>query len=156
VLKVSRYITREMVKDNQIVVYTLTSMSLDILLQWSKDIQTVLTQWPDNLPYLALHDLSESGVSMPFLILSGRNIYSPDPSPSGQEHVNNFLDAYPDREICLALVLSSSASGRLTKRYGTSASESRIKYKVFMNRDSALSWLLNSPQQTKDMSNNVP
>jgi hypothetical protein len=140
--KLSSFLSRELLHEDRVVLYILTGMSANILWEWGKDVQTNLENWSDTQPYLAVHDVSHPSVGMPFLFLSGRDIYSPDPSSNGRQRTTELLGTRPNLLIKIALVLSASVSGDLAKRHGRTIDTPRLQHKVFSNRASAIEWLL--------------
>lgn len=137
-------IKREWFNDGKIVAYTVSAISTNSIIAWKDTVLTSLEQWPaENRYYLAMHDLSSHGVSMPFLVLTGFEIFSVVLIKTGRVNLERIMANRPDLRIRLALVLSDAMSGKITMSRGRdpNAYSERIETKIFLARDAALEWL---------------
>lgn len=136
-------IQRGWYRNHQIVAYSVDDIGIATMFRWSESILETLEDWPAEYPYyLALHDLSHSGVSMPFLVLNNYNLFNPGATPMGKGRFENFLGRRPKLQVRLALVVSSELSSQITLRNKHSlAVHERVDYNVFTGWDGAMSWL---------------
>ncbi len=137
-------IERSVLDNGAIVSYSITQIGPSSLIPWRESILKSLKSWPDELPYLALHDLSSKGVSVSFLCLSGREIFNIGITQMGQVQIEKLLAERPKLNVRLALVVSSEHSGQITARTGMShlrSSHPQIETELFFEPDEALNWL---------------
>jgi hypothetical protein len=134
----------EWLADNKIVAYSLASAKLAALNAWSEVAMQTLAAWPKDRTYLALHDLSNPGVSLVYSTAVQNDIFNIGVTPGKRQAVNDLLDAYPDWKVALAVVISASYSGSITKLKASSkgAPDLRVHTKAFFDRDYAIAWLL--------------
>ncbi len=136
-------ITRELLSDGRIVSYTLTSLSVNTLYPWSTVILSSIEAWPKERPYLALHDASAKGVSVPLMGLMGSDLLNVGVTHTAQQRVRDLLETYPQFRIRLAVVLSGKISGQFafSRFRKTTPLNDRIETAVFISRQRALEWL---------------
>jgi|SRR5664279_1902746 len=137
-------ITRTFSHDGRIIIYTVSSLGVATLKNWSDDVIANLEHWPQEYDsYLTVYDLSSHGVSLPFLILTGYNIYNLGVTTAGQKRVDLLLQSRPGLQIKLALVLSSSLSGDMAVTRGRqrAADQPPIEYQVYFDQADARVWL---------------
>jgi hypothetical protein len=137
-------VERSTLEDGAIIKYTITNIGPGSLMPWRETIFKTLKSWPDDRPYLALHDLSSKGVSVSFLCLSGREIFNIGITQMGQIQLEKLLAERPKLMIRLALVVSAQHSGQITARMGmahTRAVHPQIEVQLFFEREEALNWL---------------
>jgi hypothetical protein len=56
--------TREWLADRQIVLFKVTSMAREDVDLWMNTVKETMLAWPDDMPYLAIHDLTGKGVPL--------------------------------------------------------------------------------------------
>lgn len=73
---ICRGIERGWLDEPRVVIYTVKSLGPANLIEWSKSRRRSLEKWPEGADYIAIHDMSNSGMSLQFL-LTGNNILIP-------------------------------------------------------------------------------
>src|SRR5258707_5650953 len=136
-------IKREWLNDQRIVCYSLEGLTVHAMIEWGEEITKTLGTWPSDSKYLAIHDLSKTGVSLTLLVLTGFNILDPGVTPSAQARVETILRQRPKLEIKLAIILPLSMSGQITTKRGKSSNPNnkQIDSRIYNERESALEWL---------------
>jgi hypothetical protein len=140
-------ITAEWYASPPILIYTVTEISSAKLDTWSKDVVEQVELWAEQHtdPCCILYDLSSSGVSMPYLVLTKQQIYQVGIIESGSAAIEKLLERYPHLRIRFVVLISKNTSGAVTRKHGVSANyEERCNYHVFFQRDAALEWLAGS------------
>lgn len=129
-------------QENQIVTYKLSSVSPTTLQEWSDVIIASLDTWSKDKPYLAIHDISQSGLGLLFASAVQNEIFNVGILPPAQPAIDALCKANPDWQIRLAVIVSSSLSGRLARvLFQKSKPESQIQFKAFFYEEPALKWL---------------
>lgn len=141
--KVAAGISREWYFDRRVAVYTADSLNPHTLIDWSKAVAESVKAWPADTDYMAIHDLSQTGMSLQFLVLTGYNILAPWLSLNSEQHLRTWLEKHPHLHIHLGVVVSDSLSGQITMRRAQSSmiDMERVNSRLFINRDSALEWI---------------
>ncbi len=141
-------LTVELLEDSAIIAYTLSSAQTTTISAWSDLAVKKLKTWPQDRPYLALHDLSSPGVGLLYLTAVEFDPFNIGVTPGGRRAVHDLLAARPGWSVVLALVVSSSMSGRLTRlRIADMVGDtSRITSRAFFKRSAALDWLMQYKQ----------
>jgi len=137
-------VTRTYSHDTRIVIYSVSSLGVTTLKSWSDDILANLEHWPQEYDsYLVVYDLSDHGVSLPFLVLTGYNIYNPGITSAGQKRLDALLQARPGLMLKLALVLSPSLSGDMALNRGRqpATAQSQVECQVYFDQAAAVTWL---------------
>lgn len=138
-------LTREWLFNEQVVSYTLYSPQKAALLAWSESVLSTLESWPHEKPYLAIHDISQSGIGLFYCAAVKNDIFNIGVIPEARKRVHEILANDPEWQISLALVVSGSLSGQLSKLLFNESSEKRhFHSKAFFFSDMAQSWLVNS------------
>jgi hypothetical protein len=133
--------------DGAILTYKATAISLNLMIAWSQDVLEQIAKWPKDLPCLLLYDLSHHGVSMPYLVLTNRDMYNIGFTELGRKRLNQIFESHPDFKVRLAVVLSSSASGELARKYSHDDQGQFIEYKPFVEYETAVNWLLSEDNE---------
>ncbi len=135
-------VTREWLNEGRVVSYTVSAVSVASINAWSATAIDTLEHWPEDHPYLALHDVSQPGMGLLFLAAVGNDIFNIGVVPSAQQRVQEIVESRPDWQLALAIVVSASLSGRMTKLlFQQTQPGSRIQVKAFFHRSAALKWL---------------
>ena len=139
-------LTREWYRDKNIVVYNVTSMTLTTVDSWSASIVEVIEKWPAGLPYLALHDLSATGVALSYLVQVKYDVLNIGISPSGKQSIEKIIASRPGFRARVGVVFGSNFSGNLGQVFASKdqkrKSNRAIEYKVFLTREQGFSWLV--------------
>jgi hypothetical protein len=140
--EITNGISQTFASDDRIIIYTVSKLGVTSLKSWSDAVVASLEHWPaDN--YLVIYDLSTEGVAVPFLALTGYNIYNLGITTAGQKRVDTILEARPKLKVKLALVLSLSLSGDMVARRGRQPDNisPQVEYKVYFDQPGAIDWL---------------
>ncbi len=128
-----------------ILAYVLSDMSLEVLQGWSDVALYILKKWPSNKPYLALYDLSTSGVVLGFFSLARKKMCSVGITDAGEDQAMESIAQRKDFRARVALYISMSYSGHLggflAEVDARKTQSSQIEYEVFYSREAALKWL---------------
>jgi len=140
---ICRGIERGWLDEPRVVIYTVKSLGPANLVDWSKAVAASLEQWPDDADYIAIHDMSNSGMSLQFLLLTGNNILDPWLTPNSQLRFRDWMKQHPAQRVRLAVVVSSALSGQLSMKRGRSsnADQEQVESRLFDNLDAALEWV---------------
>lgn len=138
----------ELLENDAIVSYTLSSAQSSTIAAWSDLAVAKLRDWPKDRPYLALHDLSHPGVGLLYLTAVEFDPFNVGVTPGGRRALHDLMAEKPNWQIVLALVVSTSLSGRLTRlRMADIISDlPKITSRTFFKRSAALEWLVRSKQ----------
>lgn len=136
------HLKREWIEDQQILEYTLYTLSRDILEQWSDDLLASLTEWAHTDTPLLLFDLSNPNVGMSYFVLSGRDLFRLHLIPEKEMTFQQFFSEHPQQNVKLALVLSRTMGNLLSRRTLSSDRHDGISGKAFFSREDAIRWLL--------------
>lgn len=136
-------ITREHLFNGRVVLYTVETFSVSAFIKWSRVISESFASLPEDRDYLAIHDVSKSGMSLQYLALTGYNIGDPWLTASGEKRFLEVQKARPNMKTRLGIVMSSQLSGQLAmKRARTSLSDAdNLESRTFDNRQAALEWI---------------
>ena len=138
-------ITSDWLTDPPTLIYSVSEISSAKLETWSEHVIAEAEAWGQQRsmePLRMLYDLSTSGVSMPFLLLTKYLIYNVGLTEHGTHSIGQLLDQYPDLGIRYALLISKNASGAITMKRGEQTGAlPRCEYRVFLRRDPAIEWL---------------
>lgn len=138
-------LVREWFFDRKIVVYRLTAVSRNVLRDWSELVLETIENWPEDDPYLAVHDLVAPGVSLQYAVSVSFETSNVGVLPDYRRRAYELLEA---REITgnrVALSFNLALSGRATKTLADtqrfSGLNSVIEYRAFYDQMHALAWL---------------
>jgi hypothetical protein len=138
-------LTREWLFNERVVSYTLYSPQKAALLAWSESVLTTLERWPREKPYLAIHDISQSGIGLFYCAAVKNDIFNIGVIPEARQRVDEILTNDPEWHLSLALVVSGSLSGQLSKLlFNESSKKQQFHSKAFFFSDMAQNWLVNS------------
>jgi hypothetical protein len=125
-----------------IIAYVLAKMSPEILQNWSKAALNVLNNWPTDKPYLALYDLSHSGIIIDYLNLVQRKMCSLGITEEGEKRALASVAQRENSTVRVALYASLRHSGYVAGLFAAiDARKKVIQYDVFYDREAALNWL---------------
>lgn len=132
------------IAEEQIRSYTIFSINNQMMEQWAFEVLAILRHWPAEKPIRLLYDLSHPNVSMSYFVLSRRDLFKLGVTETGQAEAERFLARHPDRQIKLAVVLSNTMLGTLSKYVPNADKEDNFQAKVFFKPELAHKWLLAS------------
>ena len=136
-----------------IVAYVFSDMSPEVLQGWSDVALYILSKWPPARPYLALYDLSRSGIVLGFFSLASHSVYSLGITDAGEAQALESIAQRQNFSARVALHISMSYSGHLggllTKADAPKTQSSQVEYETFYDRDAALNWLKQAQLNTE-------
>ncbi len=142
--EISQHIHRCWYASRQIVVYEIFDISRSIIHDWSQLALSTIQSWEVDQPYLALHDISHRGVAMKYSGLH-LNIINPAITDEGRAQLSAILKEKGDLQGCIAPLVSIHFSGYFTRVLTDKALRNQpaknFLYKIFTEKESALSWL---------------
>jgi hypothetical protein len=146
VSKIGQELELEWYAGGSIVSYALLDMSPEVLQTWSEVALVVLNDWPVGKPYLALYDLSRSGVVINYLNLVQRKMFSLGITQDGEERALASIAQRENFSARVALYASMRHSGHVGRLFATiDARKTRpdpaVQYDAFYERAAALKWL---------------
>jgi hypothetical protein len=146
-LTVDRYLGGE------VLCYKLTAVSDDIVNKWAELIQTTLKDWPKDKPYLAIHDLSQAGVSLQFAALVNFDMLNLGITIGGRVLAEELFNQHPQWQGRIAANFNLSLSGQTNRTLMGFLNQEhpRIRYKSFYNRTKCLRWLTMDVSDTSEM-----
>jgi len=129
-----------------IVVYILPKMSPQVLKNWSDAALDVLRKWPSGKRYLALYDLSHSGIVLVYLSLVKRRMCSLGITEAGEEQALTNIAQREGFSARVALYTSMTYSGHLGGFLAEIDARRSdlgqvVQYDAFYNREAAFDWL---------------
>ncbi|MDX2163437.1 MAG: hypothetical protein SF162_19120 [bacterium] len=134
---------REWLYDRQIVVYRLTTVSQTIIQQWEGLVLKTMEAWDKAKPYLALHDVSETGVSLQYATLVRFDLMNIGITDPGRELAEAYFNEFPEFRARVAIGFNLSVSGQVSQTVmdRLKMKHPSITYKTFFNRERSLVWL---------------
>jgi len=137
--------------ESQVVVYRVMTVSNAMLEAWAGWVAATLETWPVECPYLALHDLSKTGISLQFATLVSFDLANIGITLRGQVRAHHLMAARGLRAR-VALNFSLSVSGHVNKVLAENQTRlyrqhdvPPVDYKTFYNEATALTWLARPP-----------
>lgn len=136
-------VIRQWHHEGRIVSYTINDLSMASMYRWGDAIISTLEEWPkENARYLAMHDLSDSGVSLAFVVLNNYHLFTPGGTPMGRQRFETFVARRPHLQVRLALVMSNDLCSQITLKHLRSTTlQPLTEVNVFVDRSAALDWL---------------
>jgi hypothetical protein len=129
--------------------YEVSSMSSQIMMEWSNHILDMLTNWPEEKPIQVLYNLSRPKISIPYLIMTNNDIFNIGITQFGKAKAQQILIERGDLFGRLALLVPASSSGMLL-RMQASARDAAIDSRLFYNYSKAIEWLTDTDIIARD------
>lgn len=138
-------VVREWYRDQSIVLYRLTGVTHEAVENWEKAVLETLRDWDKSTPYLAIHDLSQPGVSLQFAALVNFDMMNIGITMSGRELAEAYFDEHESFNALIAINFNLSLSGQTNRTLMNFLNRDHpsIRYKTFYNRNKCLRWLSN-------------
>jgi hypothetical protein len=138
---------------NDVVCYKLTAVSDDIVNKYADLVQSILKDWPKEKPYLAIHDLSQAGVSLQFAALVNFDMMNLGITMGGRLLAEERFNKHPAWMGRIAMNFNLTLSGQTNRTLMSYLNQEhpRIKYKSFYNRGKCLTWLTEGISETNEM-----
>lgn len=137
----------------EIVVYKLTGVTEDVIDNWAELVQENLKSWDKKAPYLAVHDLSQPGVSLQYAALVNFDMMNIGITMGGRMVAEELFDQHTDWMARVAVNFNLSLSGQTNRTLMTYLNREHpsIQYKTFYNRTKCLRWLTTGITDTSEM-----
>jgi hypothetical protein len=134
---------REWYCEKRLVVYRLATATSTIITAWSDLVINTLETWDKTQPYLALHDISQPGISLQYAMLVEFDTTNIGITAAGRAKAEDILDSHPDFFAHVAINFNLSVSGQVNKVLANHrARHPFVKYRTFYNRPKSLQWLM--------------
>lgn len=117
-------LTRESFHDGRIAVWSATTSTKEVIQAWFDYSRQEMQDWPAEHQYLALLDMSR-------VILT----------PFGREKAAELTEVRPDLGGRVAIVISASSIGHLTRLFVNRSLNKNRERRVFYSREEAIQWL---------------
>jgi hypothetical protein len=143
VIEVAPGLFQEWYSERRVVAYRLTNVSHAVITAWADLTLTTLTDWDKSRPYLAMHDLSASGVSTIYASLTSYDMLNIGITPEGKQRAEGVLNEHPGFIARVAIAFNITLSGHIGKtlvNYYTDKHPA-VQYKSYYSRDKSLRWL---------------
>ena len=128
--------------NKRIIAYRLTIVTQGLLETWSNYVIDTLKRWPADRPYLAMHNLSQPGISLQYASLVNFDTANIGILPDYREQAETLLAEREQVGSRVAITFSLSLSGKVNKTLADRhKSRSLIDYRTFYNRARSLAWL---------------
>lgn len=146
-------LVREWYNNNSIVLYRLIGVSQDIIENWAKLVLQTLDTWDKTKPYLAIHDLSQSGVSLQYAAMVNFDMMNIGISMEGRIAAEDIFDKYPDWRGFVAVNFNLSLSGQTNRTLMNFLNRNHpaIQYRSFYNRNKCVRWLSTGAADTQEL-----
>lgn len=138
-------LAREWFYNQKVVLYRLTIATPEIIEVWADAVQESLRTWPRPSPYLAIHDLSQPGISLQYAALVNFDMMNIGVTLEGRMACDDLFDANPEWFARVAIQFNLSLSGQTNRTLMgyLNRDHPSIRYKTFYHRGKALRWLMN-------------
>lgn len=138
---------------DEVIVYKLTTVTEAVVQKWAALVMAILKTWPKNQPYLAVHDLSQSGVSLQYAAIVNFDMMNIGVTLGGRAQVERFFDNHRGWSARVAVNFNLSLSGQTNRTLMAYLSENHpaVQYKAFYNRSKCLRWLTTGITDTSEM-----
>ncbi len=134
--------------NQQIAIYKLNAITSTSLQEWSDYVISLLEESPKDKPYLVAHDISQSGLGLLYSTAVSNDIFNIGILPETRDKVESILNANPEWQVRLGLIVSASLSGRLARvLFQKNDPNSQIQFKAFFYQDPAIEWLIGTTTQ---------
>lgn len=138
-------LVQEWFLNRQVVVYRLTMVSQTIIDTWADLVVSTVEAWDKSKPYLAMHDLSQPGVSLQYATLVSFDTVNVGVNSKGREAVEAIFDLNDDFFAHVAINFNLSVSGQVNRVLADRRSPHPfVEYRTFYNRGNSLLWLMES------------
>lgn len=146
-------IVRDWYNKKEVIVYKLTAVSDSIINEWAEYVIEALKAWPKDKPYLAVHDLSQPGVSLQYAAMVNFDMMNAGVTMGGRKITEALFDAHPEWYGRVAVNFNLSLSGQTNRTLMSFLDKDHpaVQYKTFYNRTKCLRWLTTGITDTSEM-----
>ena len=138
-------LTQEWYGNHRIVLYRVTAVSNIVVENWQALVLSTLEKWDRTEPYLAVHDLSQPGISLQFAAIVHFDLMNIGITSDGRHIAEKNFEDYPDFSALIAINFNLSLSGQTnhTLLKFVAHNHPSIRYKAYYSRSKCLNWLAN-------------
>lgn len=146
-------LVREWYHDKTIVLYRLIGVSHDIINNWAKLVLDTLETWDKTKPYLAIHDLSQPGISLQYAAMVNFDMMNIGITLEGRIAAEEIFDNYADWKGFVAVNFNLSLSGQTNRTLMNFLNRNHpgIQYRSFYNRSKCVRWLSTGAADTQEL-----
>ncbi|MCU0481538.1 MAG: hypothetical protein MUE54_10050 [Anaerolineae bacterium] len=153
--KITTGIVRSWLYDHQVALYRVENvLSVGTMVDWGKAINNSLASWQEDADYIAIHDISSSGMSLPYLVLTGYE-FNPWLMKGNALFFDKWLKSHPAQKAYLAVVVSSTMSGNISMKRAKTSSGA-VESEIFDNIEVALAWVQQFIKSSPNINNPNP
>ncbi|MCQ3932651.1 MAG: hypothetical protein DPW16_19550 [Chloroflexi bacterium] len=139
------YIEQNWLDDGRIVIYRLSSVMEKTWDEWGRMVMENLETWPDDQPYLAVHELNAKGVGLTYAHSNHYDVFKVAITPRNQQEFEEMLVSRPNLYVRLAIIVSRELSGQVIFKKAIQLQNedpnARVIGKVFYDEDAGINWL---------------
>lgn len=145
--------TREWYYNRRVVMFKVTAANDEIVNCWAETVQQTLAAWDKTLPYLAIHDLSQPGVSLQYAALVNFDMMNIGVTLAGRMKTDELFDTYPEWSAKVAVTFNLSLSGQTNRTLMNffNREHPAIRYKTYYSRSKAMRWLMGDVSDTSEL-----
>lgn len=146
-------IIREWYNDTDIALYKITGVTQEVIDNWAQLVIDTLQAWPKDKPYLAVHDLSQPGVSLQYAAMVNFDMMNIGITMSGRLTAEEIFDQHTGFNARVAVNFNLSLSGQTNRTLMSFLNRDHpsIQYKTFYNRAKCIRWLVSGISDTSEM-----
>ena len=119
-------LTRQWMFDHQIVVYKGTSVSRQVIDAWAANVASTRDQWPGNLPYLAIHDMTSEEIGF---------------TPYARARIEELFARYSMSPGHAAILLPRTFVSHVFQLFVRTQPKKNNRNAIFFSIEDALKWL---------------
>jgi len=137
----------------EVIVYKLLATSPIVVNRWAEFVQNRLEDWPKDRPYLAVHDLSQPGISLQYAALVKFDMMNIGVTDEGRVLAERLFDKNRGWLARVAVNFNLSLSGQTNRTLMSYLNRDHpsIRYKTFYNRTKCLRWVTTGLTDTSEM-----
>lgn len=146
-------LTREWFHTPKIMVYKLTAVSETVINNWAELVLETIRTWDKTTPYLAIHDLSQAGVSLQYAALVNFDMMNIGVTMHGRILAEELFDQNKGFSAKIAMNFNLSLSGQTNRTLMNFLSRENpaIRYKTFYSRTKCVKWLTGELTDTAEL-----
>lgn len=146
-------LVREWYANRTVVLYRLTVATEQSVDAWAQLVQDTLNDWTKTQPYLAVHDLSQAGVSLQYAALVNFDMMNIGVTMGGRLSAEELFDLHPHWSAKVAINFNLSLSGQTNRTLMNFLNREHpaIRYKTFYNRTKCFKWLMGESGDTSEL-----
>lgn len=147
------YLVVDWYNHDEIVAYKLLAASPPLIERWAQFVLGVLEKWPKSKPYLAVHDLSQAGVSLQYAAVVNFDMMNIGITLEGRLAAQRLFDKHPGWRARVAMNFNLSLSGQTNRTLMSYLDDDHpsVEYKTFYHRSKCLRWLTTGITDTSEM-----